>query len=290
MATAGNSTAPTGSPTARATPTGAPLAPATLIAAGDISSCSTSGDAATAALLDDLPGSIATLGDAVYPDGTRRQFADCYDPTWGRHQIRTRPAPGNHEYHTAGAAGYFGYFGAAAGDPATGYYAYDLGAWRIYSLNSNCTEIGGCGERSAEVAWLAEDLAAHPSACVLAYWHHPRYSSAEHGSQASTDVLWDTLYAAGAELVLSGHDHDYERFAPLSGGGQVDEAAGIVQFVVGTGGFSHYAFTREVTGSLVRNNTAFGVLVLTLSPGAWASRFVPIAGQSFTDEAAGTCH
>lgn len=282
------SSAPTDAPTTA--PTGEAPDSAVLIAAGDIASCTSNGDSATAKLLDDLAGTIATLGDNVYPDGTAGQFGDCYDPIWGRQLARTRPAPGNHDYETPGAAGYFAYFGAAAGDPKTGYYAYDLGGWRIYALNSNCDEIGGCGGGSAQVAWLTADLAAHPSQCVLAYWHHPRYSSGRHGSQASTDVLWDTLYDTGAEIVLNGHDHSYERFAPQSDSGQVDPEAGIVEFVVGTGGFTHYEFPHALATSRARNNTAFGVLELTLSPGAWSSRFIPIAGQTYTDVSSGTCH
>jgi hypothetical protein len=233
---------------------------------------------------------VLTLGDAVYPDGTASQFGDCYDPTWGRVLSRTRPTPGNHEYHTTDAKGYFGYFGDAAGDPAKGYYAYDLGTWRVYSLNSNCEEIGGCDAGSAEVKWLNADLAENPAACVLAYWHHPRYSSGEHGSQPSVDGLWDALYAAGAEIVLSGHDHDYERFAPQSDKGEPDPDAGLVEFVVGTGGFSHYPFGRILATSQAHNNTAYGVLELTLSASSWSSRFIPIAGKSYTDAATGTCH
>jgi hypothetical protein len=160
----------------------------------------------------------------------------------------------------------------------------------VYSLNSNCTEIGGCGPASAEVAWLKEDLAANPHQCVLAYWHHPRYSSGEHGSQASVDGLWDALSAAGAEVVLNGHDHDYERFAPQSGDGRVDQDAGMVEFVVGTGGFSHYQFRNVLATSRARNNTTFGVLELTLLADGWSSRFVPVAGKSFTDTASGSCH
>lgn len=282
--------APTTGPITEPPGTTAPPGTAILIAAGDIASCTTSGDTATAKLLDRLPGTIVTLGDNVYPDGTAAQFRDCYDPTWGRHIDRTHPSPGNHEYHSAGAQGYFDYFGAAAGDPTKGYYAYDLGTWRIYSLNSNCDEIGGCDNGSSEVSWLTNDLAAHPTQCVLAYWHHPRFSSGPHGSQAFMGPIWNTLYAAGAELVLNGHDHDYERFAPLSGSGQVDKQAGMVEFVVGTGGYTHYSFASVLATSRARNSTAYGVLQLTLSPGSWSSRFVPVAGQSYTDTAAGTCH
>lgn len=267
-----------------------PPVTAILIAAGDIASCTTKGDDATAKLLDDMPGTVVTLGDNVYPSGTANQFRECYEPTWGRQLVRTRPAPGNHDYLTKGAAAYFDYFGAAAGDPATGWYAYDLGAWRIYSLNSNCGDIGGCGAGSAEVAWLKGDLAANPRQCVLAYWHHPRYSSGRHGSNAAVDGLWDTLYAAGAEIVLNGHDHTYERFAAQSDSGGLDPDAGIVEFVVGTGGFSHYEFPNVLPNSRASNETAFGVLELTLEPDGWSSRFVPVAGQTYSDTSAGTCH
>jgi hypothetical protein len=271
-------------------PTSTPPTSELLIAAGDIASCDTNGDSATTKLLANLAGTIATLGDSVYPDGTAGQFSDCFDPTWGRQLSRIRPAVGNHEYHTKHAAGYFDYFGAAAGDPATGYYAYDLGAWRVYSLNSNCTEIGGCGKSSPQVAWLNADLAANPRSCVLAYWHHPRYSSGEHGSQDSVDGLWDTLYAAGAELVLSGHDHDYERFAPQSDEGREDPDRGIVEFVVGTGGFSHYPFGRPLSTSRARNNTTYGVLELTLDPNGWSSRFVSVGDAAPADPSGGSCH
>jgi hypothetical protein len=286
--TAGPSGTGLAAPTAGPSPTVA--GPVVLIAAGDIASCTTSGDSATAKLVEDLPGTVAILGDSVYPDGTRRQFEDCYDPTWGRFVDRTRPAPGNHEYHTANAAGYFEYFGSRAGDPDEGWYAYDLGAWRIYALNSNCDEIGGCHAGSKQVAWLRADLGANPRPCVLAYWHHPRYSSARHGNQPQTDGLWDTLYDAGADVVLAGHDHVYERFGPTSDEGDVDPARGIVAFVVGTGGYTHYDFPGVLPTSRVRNASTFGVLELALSGGSWAARFVPVAGQSFTDAASGTCH
>ena len=271
-------------------PASTPIGSVVLLAAGDIASCTSTGDTATAKLLEAIDGTIATLGDSVYDNGTAREFRDCYDPTWGRFKDRTWPAPGNHEYHSSSATPYFAYFGARAGDPANGYYAYDLGAWRIYSLNSNCAEVGGCGAGSREVNWLAADLAAHPSQCVLAYWHHPRYSSGRHGSNSIVDGLWDTLYRAGAEIVLNGHDHSYERFAPQSDKGALDRAAGIVEFVVGTGGFTHYEFPYLLANSRAHDNTTFGVLELTLSPGSWSSHFLPIAGKTYTDPASGSCH
>jgi hypothetical protein len=181
-----------------------------LVAVGDIASCSSDGDEATAALLDGLSGTIATLGDHAYRSGTPQEFADCYDPSWGRHKDRTRPAPGNHDYETSGAAGYFDYFGAAAGEPGKGYYSYDLGTWHIVVLNSNCSQVGGCGEGTPQEQWLREDLAAHPATCTLAYWHHPLFSSGtEHGGNESMQPVWQALYDAGADVVLAGHEHNY---------------------------------------------------------------------------------
>ncbi len=207
---------------------------AVLLAAGDISSCRSSGDEATAKLLDGLTGTVATLGDNAYQSGTAQEFADCYGPTWGRHKARTRPSPGNHDYGTAGAAGYFGYFGAAAGDPAKGYYSYDLGAWHVVALNSQCAETGsGCEAGSAQERWLRADLKAHPARCTLAYWHHAPFSSgATHGGDPATRALWRALYDHGADIVLAGHEHNYERFAPVDG--NRDRARGIRLFAAGS--------------------------------------------------------
>jgi 3',5'-cyclic AMP phosphodiesterase CpdA len=264
-------------------------APAVLVGAGDIASCGSSGDEATADLLDGIAGTVFTAGDNAYDAGTAAEFADCYGPTWGRHRDRTLPVPGNHDYVTAGAAGYFAYFGAAAGDPAQGWYATDLGAWRIYALNSDCWAIGGCEAGSAQERWLREDLEANPRACVLAIWHHPLFSSGDHGSDAMTADLWQALDDAGAEIVINGHDHDYERFGPQDATGAA-AAEGIVEYVVGTGGRSHYAFGTPIANSLVRDSTAFGVIRFELDANGWASTFVPVPGESFTDSAAGTCH
>ena len=272
------------------TPSGEPAAsPVVLVGAGDIADCRSDRAAATADLLDDIDGTVFTLGDNAYERGSRREYEDCYRPTWGRHLERTRPVPGNHEYGTAGAAGYFGYFGERAGDPARGYYAYDLGAWHIYALNSNCDDVA-CGPASAQVAWLEGDLTANPRRCTLAYWHHPRYSSGRHGNIAETDRLWDVLYEAGAEIVLAGHDHSYERFAPMSASGDPDPDRGVVAFVVGTGGRALYEFHDILPTSRSRDAASWGVLELTLFADRWSSRFVPVAGQSFTDAASGTCH
>ncbi len=231
-----------------------------------------------------------TLGDNVYPNGTAKQFLECYDPSWGRHKARTRPAPGNHDYRTQGAAGYFGYFGGAAGDPRTGYYAYDLGTWRVLVLNSNCSQIGGCGPGSAQEKWLKQDLAENPRPCTVAMWHHPRYSSGEHGDDSAMRHLWKVLYDADADLVLTGHDHTYERFAPQNPEDRADPKRGIREFVVGTGGRSHYAFGRIDHDSEIRNNTDYGVLKLTLHPGSYDWEFIPVALGKFHDSGTGACH
>jgi len=234
-----------------------------------------------------LKGTVATLGDNVYSNGTATEYANCYDPTWGRQKARTKPAPGNHDYNTTGAAGYFGYFGAAAGAPGAGYYSYDLGTWHIIVLNSNIAMSNG----SAQDTWLTADLAAHPADCTLAYWHHPRYSSGStHGNDAMSQDVWQDLYDNGVEIVLVGHEHNYERFAPMNASGAADNANGIREFVVGTGGASHYPFGAPLATSQVRNSDTFGVLQLTLHDGSYDWKFVPVAGATFTDSGSGTCH
>jgi hypothetical protein len=261
-----------------------------MVGAGDIARCSSPGAEATAKLLDGIPGTVYTTGDNAYESGTTTEFANCYDPTWGRHKARTKPAPGNHEYNTPGASGYFGYFGAAAGDPSKGYYSYDLGGWHIISLNSMCEYVGGCGASSPMVDWLQKDLAANPKSCTLAYFHHPLFSSGEHGNQTKMRPTWDALYAANADVVLNGHDHHYERFAQQSPSGAADPARGIREFVVGTGGGSHYSVVSIQPNSQVRNTDTYGVLKLTLRPTSYDWQFVPEAGQNFTDSGTTSCH
>jgi acid phosphatase type 7 len=267
-----------------------PVPSVVLVGAGDIADCDSNRDEATARLLDDIPGTVFTLGDNAYEQGSPREFRQCYDPTWGRQLERTKPVVGNHEYFTPGASGYFGYFGEAAGDPGTGWYAYDAGTWRVYALNGNCALIGGCDAGSPQVRWLRRDLASNPRACVLAMWHQPRFSSGMHGNDAETQGLWQALYDAGAELVLNGHDHDYERFAPQTATGDADADRGLVEIVVGTGGRSFYEFETIRANSLIRNNSTHGVLRLTLSAGSWSFQFVPVSGESFTDAGSGPCH
>jgi Calcineurin-like phosphoesterase len=232
---------------------------------------------------------VLALGDNQYENGSYDRYGASYARSWGRVKAATRPAPGNHEYHTAEAAGYFRYFGPAAGPTGRGYYSFDLGSWHLVSLNSNCSEAGGCDTGSAQMQWLRRDLAAHRARCVLAFWHHPRFSSGEHGSDASVAPLWEALYQARADVVLVGHDHDYERFAPLDPAGQVDYQRGIRQFVVGTGGKSHYGFESSVVGSEARDASSFGILALTLKANAFDWRFIPALG-SFTDRGTARCH
>jgi hypothetical protein len=264
---------------------------AVLVGAGDIADCNDlSGAEATAKLLDKIPGTVMAVGDLAYPDGSKENF-ECYDKTWGRAKSRTRPAPGNHEFHFSGAKPYFDYFGAAAGDRKTGYYSYELAAWHIIVLNSECNDIGGCESGSPQEKWLRADLAAHPSACTLAYWHKPLFSSGNaHGNEPTVKPLWQALYEANAEIVINGHDHDYERFAPQNSDGAADASRGIREFVVGTGGKNHRPFATPKPNSELRNADAYGVLKLTLKPKSYDWEFIPEAGKSFTDSGSGTCH
>ena len=206
-----------------------------MVGAGDIAHCSTTTDEATAKLLDGISGTVFTLGDNAYNSGTSAEFANCYNPTWGRHKTRTKPSVGNHEYLTSGASGYFNYFGAAAGDPKKGYYSYDRGDWHVIVLNSNCSQVP-CAAGSAQDTWLRADLANHPNKCTLAYFHAPLYSSGQYGNSTYVRPFWEALYKANADVVLSRHEHDYERFAPQNPYGAFDSARGIREFVVGTGG------------------------------------------------------
>lgn len=277
---------------------GARAAPAaTVYAAGDIARCPHpdtrfSGAAETAAvvaagLAADPGAAVLTLGDHTYPRGRPEEYTACYGPTWGRFRDRTYPAPGNREYATGRGKPYFDYFGQRAG---RGYYSFDLGGWHLVSLDS---DLSGAA-MAAQLAWLREDLAAHPARCTLAYWHHPLYSSGGHGNVAVMHDAWNLLYKAGAELVLSGHDHDYERFAPQDADGRLDQARGIRQFVVGTGGAFATPFLWPVANSQFRENNRYGVLRLRLFDGGYEWRFMPVAGTQEQgpepDHGSGTCH
>jgi len=262
-----------------------------LVGAGDMVDCPDySGAEATAKLLDKIPGTVFTLGDNVYEDGTAKAYRECYTPTWGRHKARTRPATGNHDYHTAGAKPYFDYFGSAAGDPKTGDYSYDLGTWHIVVLNSECKQVGGCQAGSPQEIWLKQDLLARPAACTLAYWHKPLFSSGfSHGNNPEMKAFWQDLYAVHAALILNGHDHDYERLAPQDPDGKPDPAHGIREFVVGTGGKSHRGFGWIDSTSEFRNGDTYGVLKLTLHAKSYDWEFIPEAGRSFHDSGSGAC-
>jgi hypothetical protein len=264
---------------------------AILVGAGDIADCADlSGAEATAKLLEAIPGQVFTAGDNAYPAGTKEQFDQCYDKTWGRVKSRTRPSVGNHEFHSGGATPYFDYFGSAAGDPSNGYYSYELGYWHIVVLNSECAEVGGCGTGSRQEKWLRADLASHPAACTLAYWHKPLFSSGgKHGNDPEMKSFWEDLYAVKAAIVINGHDHDYERFAPQNPDGKLEAARGVREIVAGTGGKNHRPFGKPLATSEVRNADTFGVLKLTLRPKSYDWEFVPEAGKTFHDSGSGLC-
>jgi len=266
------------------------------VGAGDIASCTSTGDEATAKLLDTIPGTVYTTGDNAYESGTASEFENCYAPSWGRPTIeeRTYPTLGNHEYYsTANADGYFGYFGAGrvSYDASTkGYYSYNLGEWHVVALKSMCEKVGGCDATSPMVTWLKQDLAANPRTCTLAYFHHPLFGSGNvSGGSSKMKLSWEVLYAANADVVLNGHNHNYQRFAPQTPSGEADPVQGIREFVVGTGGRSLNTFKTTVANTEVRNANTYGVLKLTLHPTSYDWEFVPVAGQTFTDSGSDNC-
>ena len=262
-----------------------------LVGAGDIGSCESVGDDETAALLDDIEGTIFTAGDNGYDDGSLEEFMECFQPNWGRHKARIRPAPGNHEYYAdPPGSGYFTYFGAAAGPPGKGWYSYDLGAWHIIVLNTNreCEEIS-CAAGDEQERWLRADLEAHPNLCTLAIYHHPRFSSGDHGNNDFVQDFWTTLYDHHVDVVLNGHDHSYERFAPQDARGDADPT-GVREFVVGTGGVGHYDMHVPEPNSEVMQNSENGVLKLTLHASSYDWEFITAAGGKFHDSGTGACH
>lgn len=273
-------------------------APYTVYAAGDIAYCDKTSAALSgafesarvveAALAGAPRAAVLILGDNVYQRGTAREYADCYGPTWGRFKERTYPTPGNREYATPGASGYFAYFGSAAG---RGYYSVRLGAWRLFSLDSNLTGPA----QAAQLAWLEQELARSGERCTLATWHHPLYSSGGHGSMAVMRPAWQLLHRAGAEIVLSGHDHNYERFAPQDADGALDQERGMVQFVVGTGGAFPTPFLWPLKNSKMRDNSRIGVLKLVLADDGYEWEFLEAAYDGFpygqqADRGKGQCH
>jgi hypothetical protein len=275
-----------------------------IAAAGDIacdpSESSFNGGAGTATACQQLAVSnailaggydvVLPLGDQQYNAGTASGFASVYDPSWGRLKSISHPVAGNHEYGSPAASPYFQYFGASAGTPGQGWYSFDLGSWHLIALNSNCAQVGGCAAGSPQELFLRSDLAAHAAQCVLAYWHHPLFTSGQEGPSASMTTIWNDLVAAGADLVLTGHDHDYERFAPQDGSGQRNDAAGMREFVVGTGGANHMTFRVIHPNSEVHQTTAFGFLELTLGDGAYDWRFVSVPPGGFADSGTASCH
>lgn len=260
-----------------------------LVAAGDIADCSSGGDEQTADLVDRIPGTVAPLGDLAYESGSPKEFAGCYDPTWGRFRARTRPAVGNHEYLTPGALGYFQYFGRVAGEPDEGWYSYEEGAWHVVVLNGNCWYVGGCERGSPQEAWLRADLASHATRCTLAYWHQPRFSSGEIQGDPRYQPFWEALYDAKADLILVGHAHNYQRWMPLDPTGRPDSMRGIREFVVGTGGRGLHRVTPQLPEQERVNDDTWGVLRLTLTSTGYEWKFVPVAGRSFTDSGSDTC-
>lgn len=279
-------TPPPTSTTTTPPPSGDPV----LVGAGDIANCGTAGDEATAKLLDGITGTVMAIGDTAYPDGTASDYTNCYQPSWGRHKARTRPATGNHEYHTTGASGYFNYYGASAGDPTKGYYSFDLGNWHVVALNSNCS-IVSCSAGSAQEQWLRTDLAASAKPCTVAYWHHPRYTSgSSHGPNTAVKPLYQALYDNNAEVIVTGHNHQYERFAPMNPSGTLDDTSGIRHFVAGMGGASHYGFGTIRPNSQARNSDTHGVLKFTLHADSYDWQFVPEAGKTYSDSGTTACH
>ena len=263
-----------------------------LIAAGDIAQCGRlgyvgTGAEATARLIDRLPATVLALGDLAYPNGTEREFRECYDPTWGRFKARTRPTPGNHDHNTPGAAPYYAYWGERAGAAGEGFYSFELGTWHIIALNSY---IRDGPLKSKQEQWLAEDLKRHPTLCALAFFHHPRFSSGGHGSDPRQDPLFRILYSHGVDVVLGAHDHDYERFSPLDPDGRRDKQRGIRQFVVGTGGAGLTPFIWIRPYSEVRINGVHGILRITLWAESYRWEFLSASGAKLLDTGTSECH
>jgi acid phosphatase type 7 len=270
---------------------GCPVAaPVVLLAAGDVAYCPTgpanSGAAQTAAALKRVPGvPVLVLGDLAYFSGTPTEFSDCFDPTWGVEKARLRPSPGNHEYNTPNATGYYGYFGSQAGPAARGYYSFDVGNWHIVSLNSNIDSAAG----SAQERWLRDDLGKTSRSCILAYWHHPMFTSSPRGNNAKMKDIWSTLAEFRASVILNGHEHNYERFAKQTADGVADPINGIRQFIVGTGGIGMTPMVIPQTNSEVRNALTFGALKLTLSSNSYSWDFVPAVEGVVVDSGTANC-
>lgn len=286
---------PPPTPTPTVAPTPVPTSVSTgsdpvLIGAGDVAACGRPGSSQTAALLAANPGTVMVLGDGAYPDGALTDYQTCFDPVWGQFKSQIKPVTGNHDYLTTGAAGYFDYFGAAAGDPTKGYYSYTLGAWHIIVLNSNCVQVGGCNPGNPQETWLKADLAAHPAKCTLAMWHHPLFTSGTTPGNFHLDTLYQDLYNAGVDVLVTAHDHNYERFAPQDAAGTLDRTRGIVEFVAGSGGSDHTPFVLPMQPNSVTGDAVdFGVLKLTLHATSYTWQFIPVSG-SYSDSGTAVCH
>jgi hypothetical protein len=278
-----SSITPTSLPTVTLTP--APL-PFVLVGAGDISICGQKGDDQTAELLADIPGTVFTVGDNSNENGTSYEYLNCFGPSWGQFLERLNPVPGNHDYVTDNASAYYDYFSGSPVTRGRGYYSFDLGGWHIIALNS----VIDIREGSLQVQWLKDDLATHPSRCTLAYWHHPRWTSGESGDDGRVSAVWQILYEDGVDVVVNGNEHLYERFAPMDPNGELDLATGMREFVVGTGGASHYRFAQTHPNSQVLDNTSFGVLEFNLYPDGYTWEFIPVEGMHFTDTGSDVCH
>jgi hypothetical protein len=263
----------------------------TLLGAGDIGRCDATDDDATAGLVEARTGIVFTLGDNAYDTGSDADYRDCFGPSWGRFKDRIElPVPGNHEYQTPGATGYRDYFGSRAVPNGTTWYSTDVGAWHVVVLDSTCDKVdGGCAADSPQVEWLRADLAASGARCTLALFHHPRFSSGTHGSDTHVGAMWDALYDAGADLVLNGHEHSYERFAPQDPEGHADDARGMMELVVGTGGAALRGFNDPVANSKVRASVSHGIIELRLNQSGWAWQFDTTDG-AFSDAGSGRCH
>jgi hypothetical protein len=261
----------------------------TVIVAANIARCAVPYDQQTAALLDTMPGTIITAGDDAFPFGTAANYSQCYDAFWGRHKARTWASLGNHDYDSSSTGQFaFDYFGERAGPRGKGFYSMNLGAWHVIVLNDNISFT----QNSEQETWLRADLAADTAKCTLAIWHQPLFLSSNTAgftSRSLAKILWDDLYAANADVVVNGHQHDYERMAPMDPAGNRDDARGIRQFNSGVGGDSYIQPTVRHPNSETWG-TDFGVLRLTLRDADYDWQFVHIAGASYTDQGSGTCH
>lgn len=271
-------------------PVGSGEAPTVVITgAGDIADCASDGARQTSDLLVEQAGSIFTAGNNA-TEGSAASFADCYGPTWGRVRDRTiLPAAGNEDWNTADAAGYLGYFGSNAAPNGVTWYSLDLGAWHVIVLDSDCAQVGGCDAASPQGQWLKKDLAASSVHCTLAIWNRPRYSSGEQGDDPEVASFWEQLHAANAELIVNGHDRDYERFAPLDASGNVERPGGLREIVVGTGGAALRPFHTLAAHSEFRLAGSWGVLRLTLHPANYDWEFLPVGGD-IADSGSTPCH